>query len=113
MEIGERTEGGVVVLRPFGRIDNDTSPEFHAKLIACIEAGRAALVNFDAVEFISSAGLAALMAAAKLAKAKNVRIAVASLRPVAQEIFAISRFSRVVQTYVTVAEGIAAMQLMP
>jgi len=110
MEIGERLESGVTVLRPVGRIDNDTSPDFHARVIACLEAGRTALVDFDAVEFISSAGLAALMAAAKLAKAKNGRIGVAALKPVVQEIFAISRFSRVVQTFQTVAEGIAALQ---
>jgi anti-anti-sigma factor len=110
MEIAERLEGRVVVLRPVGRIDNDTSTDFHAKVIACLEAGSSALVDFDAVEFISSAGLAALMAAAKLAKAKNGRIGVAALRPVVQEIFAISRFARVVQVYNTVADGIAALQ---
>ena len=113
MEIGERLEGEVGVLLPVGRIDNSTSPAFQAKLIAGLEAGRATLVDFAGVEFISSAGLAALMAAAKLAKARNGRIVVAGLRPLVQEIFAISRFSRVVQTYETVAEGIAALQSGP
>ncbi len=110
MEIGEKRANGVVVLRPVGRIDNDTSPAFHAKVMACLDADGKALVDFEAVEFISSAGLAVLMAAAKLAKAKSGRIAVANLRPVVQEIFAISRFSRVVQAYATVGEGLAAMQ---
>jgi anti-anti-sigma factor len=110
MDIGERLESGVSVLCPVGRIDNDTSPAFHARVNACLEAGRATLVDFAGVEFISSAGLAALMAAAKLAKAKSGRIAVASLRPVVQEIFTISRFARIVPSYDTVAAGIAALQ---
>ena len=55
-------------------------------------------------------GLAVLMSAAKQAKARNGRLAVAALRPVVQEIFAISRFSRVVPVYGTSAEGVAALQ---
>lgn len=110
MEIAERLESGVSVLRPVGRVDNDTSVPFHAAINAALEAGRAMLIDFTDIEFISSAGLAALMAAAKLAKARNGRIAVACLRPVVQEIFTISRFSRVVSTYATIVEGIAALQ---
>ena len=110
MEIGEEKQGGVVILRPAGRIDNDTSLSFQERLLGALDAGAAALVDFAGVEFISSAGLAALMTAAKHAKAKNGRIAVAGLRPMVQEIFAISRFSRVVPVYGTVAEGVAALR---
>jgi anti-anti-sigma factor len=110
MEIRERRDGGVVVLSPVGRIDNDTSPQFHDRLMGCLASGTSALVDFSGVEFISSAGLAVLMTAAKEAKAKNGRIAVAALRPVVQEIFTISRFSRVVPVHATAAEAIAALR---
>ena len=110
MDINEELQGKIQVLRPAGRIDNDTSPAFQDRLLAAIDAGMAALVDFSSVEFISSAGLAALMTAAKQAKAKNGRIAVAALRPLVQEIFAISRFSRVVPVYGTADEAAAALQ---
>jgi anti-anti-sigma factor len=109
MEISEELQGGVTVLRPVGRIDNETSLVFQEKLLRCVEASAAALVDLSGVEFISSAGLAALMTAAKTAKAKSRRIGVAALRPLVQEIFAISRFSRVVSVYATAAEGVAAL----
>jgi len=109
MEIGEERVEGVTVLRPVGRIDNDTSLEFHARVIAGLGAGQATLVDFSAVEFVSSAGLAVLAAAAKHAKATNRRIAVAALRPIVEEIFAISRFARVVSVYGTAVEGVAAL----
>jgi anti-sigma B factor antagonist/stage II sporulation protein AA (anti-sigma F factor antagonist) len=79
-------------------------------VLASVQAGTPTLVDFAGVEFISSAGLAVLMTAAKQAKAKNGRIAVAALRPLVQEIFTISRFSRVVTVYGTPAEGVAALQ---
>ena len=110
MVITEERDGSVVILRPVGRIDNDSSLLFQDKVLACVQAGTPTLVDFSAVEFISSAGLAVLMTAAKQAKAKNGRIAVAALRPLVQEIFTISRFSRVVTVYGTPAEGVAALQ---
>ena len=109
MDITEELQGNVAVLRPVGRIDNDSSLAFQETLLHSIDTREAALVDLSGVEFISSAGLAALMTAAKSAKAKSRRIAVAALRPVVQEIFAISRFSRVVPVYGTAAEAIAAL----
>jgi anti-anti-sigma factor len=110
MEIGEERQGGVLILRPVGRIDNETSLSFQDRLLGVLNAGDVALVDFADVEFISSAGLAALMTAAKQAKAQNGHIGVAALRPLVQEIFAISRFSRVVPVYASTAEGVAAFQ---
>jgi len=109
MEIGEQASGGITILRPVGRIDNDTSAEFQDKLLSRLGGG-SVLIDFTAVEFISSAGLAALMTAAKQAKTSSRRVAVAALGSVVQEIFAISRFSRVVPVFASAAEGIAALQ---
>ena len=61
MEIGERRDGNILVLQPVGRIDNDTSPDFQSRLLSGLTAGATVLVDFSAVEYISSAGLRALM----------------------------------------------------
>jgi anti-sigma B factor antagonist len=109
MDISEERDAGIVVLRPVGRIDNETSLAFQERLLAVLPQG-ATLVNFSDVEFISSAGLAALMTAAKQAKATSARLACAELNAVVQEIFAISRFARVVPVFGTAAEGVAALK---
>jgi len=109
IEITEKRDGAVIVLQPSGRIDNDTSIAFQDRLLQVIGHGTT-LVDFTGVEFISSAGLAALMTAAKQAKAAKVGLACAALNSVVQEIFAISRFSRVVPVYATAAEGVAALK---
>ena len=83
-------------MRPEGRIDNTTSADFQARLLAVLRAESADIVvDLSKVEYISSAGLRALMTAAR-EKDKDRRLAVTGLNPVVQEIFTISRFHHVV-----------------
>ena len=110
MEINEQRQGDIIVLSPTGRINNDTSAVFQAKLLDRVGSiGTTVLIDFAGVEYISSAGLRALMMASKQSKATNGRLAVAGLTPMVKEIFAISRFSLVVQVFETTAEAIAAL----
>ena len=110
MEIGERRDGNILVLRPVGRIDNDTSPDFQSRLLGGLTDGAAVLVDFSAVEYISSAGLRALMMGSKQSKTANGKLAVAALGPVVKEIFEISRFSMVVEVFGTTADALAALR---
>jgi anti-anti-sigma factor len=111
VEIGARRDGDILVLSPAGRIDNDTSQAFQTKLLGALTpAGDSVLVDFSAVEYISSAGLRALMMGSKQAKSTNSRLAVAALAPVVKEIFEISRFSLVVQVFDTTADALAALR---
>ena len=110
MEINERHEGKIVVLAPVGRIDNETSGPFQERLLAAIgTATTPVLVDFSGVEYISSAGLRALMMASKKSKTDGGRLAVAALTPMVNEIFTISRFSLVVPVFSSVAEAAAAL----
>ena len=60
MEISERRLGSLVVLRPEGRIDNTTCAEFQARLLAIVNEGTGDIVvDFSAVDYISSVGLRA------------------------------------------------------
>jgi anti-sigma B factor antagonist len=109
MQIGEQRVGEVTVLRPAGRIDNETSPAFQAKVLSAVGGAPAAvLIDLSGVEYMSSAGLRALMMAAKQSKAAKGKLGVAALTPVVKEIFAISRFSHVVQVFDTQDAALAA-----
>ena len=108
LEIGVRRQAGLLVLAPVGRIDNLTSVEFQMRLLGAVESGSAdVIVDFSRVEYISSCGLHALMSASRQ-KSKGQRLAVASLNPVVQEIFTISRFTHLVPIFATVEEASAA-----
>ena len=110
MDIRERRDGNILILSPAGRIDNDSSPAFQAKLLAALTPGAVVLVDLSSIEYVSSAGLRALMMGSKQSKAANGRLAVAALGPVVKEIFEISRFSLVVQVFDTPADALAALR---
>jgi anti-sigma B factor antagonist/stage II sporulation protein AA (anti-sigma F factor antagonist) len=111
MEISERRQGEVAILNPAGRINNETSPAFQNRLLACVRSAAAKVViDFSGVEYISSAGLRALMMASKQSQANGGRLAIGGLTSMVKEIFTISRFSLVVQVFDTAAEAIAALK---
>jgi anti-anti-sigma factor len=112
VQIGERRQANILVLQPVGRVDNLTSGEFQARLLAAATSPDDIVVDLSSVEYISSAGLRALMAASRL-KPKERRLAVACLNSIVSEIFAISRFSYVVPVFTTVEEASAAWQAPP
>ncbi len=113
MDIGERRHANILVLAPVGRIDNLTSTEFQARLLAAVSSSLVDIVvDFSRVDYISSAGLRALMAATRL-KPKERRLGVACLHTVVREIFAISRFSHVVPVFDSVEEASTAWEAPP
>src|SRR5262249_25328102 len=110
VDIGERRQANILVLAPVGRIDNLTSTEFQARLLAAVTSSSAdVVIDFSGVEYISSAGLRALMAASRQ-KPKERRLAVARLNAVVHEIFTISRFSHLVPVFATVEEASAVWE---
>ncbi len=61
------------------------------------------------MDYISSAGLRCFMLAEKQAKAQGGTVVVAAMQPVVKEIFEISRFTLVFDTFATVRDAIAKL----
>lgn len=110
MPIASRRFADVLLAAPSGRIDHASAAQFEADLNAVLAqhgAGGGPLVlDFSQVDYISSAGLRVLMIAASQMKAKQGKLAVAALNPVVAEIFAISRFDRVLPVKATLDEAL-------
>jgi anti-anti-sigma factor len=113
VDIGESRQANILVLAPVGRIDNLTSAAFQARLLDAVASSSAdIIVDFSSVEYISSAGLRALMTASRQ-KPKERRLAVTCLNTVVREIFAISRFWHVVPVFATIEEASTTWQTPP
>jgi anti-anti-sigma factor len=100
----------VVVAAPLGRIDQTSAGQLEQTLAplwekSAIDKGPLVL-DFAGVDYISSVGLRVLMIAAKQMRAHDARIAVAALRPTVAEIFAISRFDRVLEVFPSVRSAL-------
>lgn len=113
MNINSKLEKNILILMPQGRIDYDSADAFSAALQPhldeCKEDGTALVLDFTAVEYISSVGLRVLMLAARQVKAQNGRIAIANLSTVVKEVFEISRFNKVYKVYDHVDDAMEAV----
>jgi anti-sigma B factor antagonist/stage II sporulation protein AA (anti-sigma F factor antagonist) len=100
-----------IVAAPVGRIDHRSAVELEtalAPLLAQAGASRGALVlDFSAVDYISSVGLRVLMIAAKQMRAQQASLSVAALQSVVAEIFTISRFDKVLVVCATLEQALA------
>lgn len=89
MKIEKNQEGAKLTLAPIGRIDTITAPEFEATLV--LDGIDELLIDFAAVDYISSAGLRVLLSAQKKMAGKTMTIANAC--PAVKEVFDITGFS--------------------
>ena len=111
MRIRSKRFADAVVITSSGRLDHENSNAFGSGIGPLLEdaaANKSGIVlDFSELEYISSAGLRALMLAANQAKSRGVKIVVASLQPVVSEIFQISRFNMVFSIFGTVRDALA------
>ena len=111
MQIATRRIADTVVARPVGRIDHRSAEPFEtalAPLLAEASARHAPLVlDLSGVDYISSVGLRVLMVAARQMREHQAPLLVAALQGVVAEIFAISRFDRVLVVAPTLDDALA------
>ncbi len=109
MQITQRQFGEALVVTLSGGIDHGTAPAFEAALAPLLDAvGSGSLVlDFAGVDYVSSVGLRVLMIAAKRTREQQAQLLVAAARPVVAEIFAISRFNKVLTLVASLPEALA------
>ena len=111
LQIATRQVADAVIAMPVGRIDHRSAAEFEAALtplVAAAAAAKGALVlDFSGIDYISSVGLRVLMIAAKKMREREAPLLVSALQSVVAEIFAISRFDRILTVTATLDDAMA------
>jgi anti-anti-sigma factor len=112
MELAPARFADTIILTPSGRIDHETAEPFREALLTQLgtvaPAASHVVLDLGGVEYIASAGLRALMLAARGAKTMGVSLVVAGLQPVVREIFEITRFGLVLEVFASVPEALRA-----
>ncbi len=104
MHIEDRMENGGLILRVAGRLDSATAPRFEERLMAAIQGGETRIaVNFESLEYISSAGLRVLLKATRELKSAGGGLALCCMRDYIREVFELSGFVAIIP--VTSTEG--------
>ena len=93
MKFNVKESNGISVIAIEGRLDTQTAPEAQKKLLDIIKNGaNKVLINFEKLDYISSAGFRSLLFAAKQMKSQSGKFRVCSLNETITGVFEISGF---------------------
>lgn len=89
MTITTKNENGTYTILPEGWLDTNSSPELGA-VVDAVDSADTLVLDFDKVEYMSSAGLRQVVAAGKRAQAIGAAFAVVNVCPDVMSIFKIT-----------------------
>ena len=100
MNISTREVDTVTVVHFEGNLDTNTAPEAEQRFNDLITGGaNKILVDFGALDYISSAGLRVLLATAKKLGAGGGKLRIHGLNETVREVFDMSGFSTILQVF--------------
>ena len=107
MDITTREERGVTVVAVTGNLDSNTSPQAQQALEGILAGGaRKMVVDFTALDYISSAGLRVLLGTAKRLDGAGGALRLFGLNQTVREVFEISGFSTILGVFATEADAL-------
>ena len=110
MDIQTRRENNAVVVALSGRLDAVTAPDYERKIREMIDGGNTYfVVDFEQLDYISSAGLRALLLMAKLLKEKDGQVCFANVKGNVRSVFDMSGFTTIFKMEDSTAAALAAL----
>ena len=111
MEIKKERVGDVYVVTVSGRLDGIYSTAFANQVGELTGANPKILIDFTDIDFVTSAGLRALLLLIKKAKASGSVFALCGVNEQVREVLNISGFTAMFSIHSGRAEGIAALNV--
>ena len=97
LDIHTEIDDGILVLSPTGRIDGATAKEYESTLLERISNGHSKiLLNCEAIEYISSAGLRVLLMASRRAGEATGKLVLCAVRDTVHDVFKYSGFAEII-----------------
>lgn len=97
MEISQDIRSGWCVLSPRGRADSVTSNEFEIALVAAASNHERVALDLAALDYISSAGLRAVLQGARAAQTHHAEFVVCAATAGVRRVFEISGVDRLIR----------------
>lgn len=92
MKYEHEIDRDILVLKPAGRLDSNTAPEFEKHLIENMELHHNLVLDLSALDYVSSAGLRVLLIGAKRIKQLSGIMVLCALQDSIHQVFEISGF---------------------
>jgi anti-sigma B factor antagonist len=110
MKVDVKRDGQTALLKLRGRLDLESSSVVKEEIRRCLGQGFVGLIlDLEAVEFINSSGLGAMVSALKEIRLAKARLVVCKLAPYVREIFEITQLSHIFEIYSTEGEAREAL----
>lgn len=110
MDVTTRTLQDVTIIAFAGNLDSNTSPQAQQALDGILAGGaRKLVVDFTALDYVSSAGLRVLLGAAKKLSGPGGALRLYGLNETVREVFEISGFSKILAVRGSEAEALAGL----
>lgn len=110
MQVTEEKDGDALILVLEGRLDSTTSADFEKQIVGAIRNNEKHIViDLDGVDYISSAGLRAVLIGAKQMSAGYGKLALCGLNEKIREVFHMSGFDKILTILPTRSEAVAAV----
>lgn len=93
MNISETRSGDVIQIKIDGRVDTTTSPQLQNAILQAFQKGSKLVLDFSEVEYVSSAGLRALLIGQKTANSKGGSMTLVNVADAVLQVFKMSGFS--------------------
>jgi anti-sigma B factor antagonist len=92
LKIKSKVEEGSVIVTPEGRIDANTASLLDKEISSVIENTDSIVIDFDSVEYISSAGLRVILGTSKVMLKKNGDFKLINVSDNIMDVFAVTGF---------------------
>ncbi len=109
MELHEIHQGPVLIIAPQGRLDSGSAPHFEKQLMERLADCTHLVLDFSALDFLSSAGLRVLVKAVKQIDRDEGRLILCHVSPPIHEVLEISGFLGLLEVVDTRAQALEAM----
>ena len=107
MEIVEESKDDVSIFSLKGRLDSNTSAKLESRIAQALESGfKNMIINFENLEYISSAGLRVILKTTKDLRRKDGKILLCSMQDYVKEVFEIAGFDTFLPIVATMGEAL-------
>jgi anti-anti-sigma factor len=93
MELENQIVGDEIIIKILGRIDTTTSPKLQDEIMKSFQKGEHLVLDFENVEYISSAGLRVLLVGQKTAESKDGYMKILHTNEIVKNIFDMTGFT--------------------
>lgn len=93
MNLVENRVEDVITIAIDGRVDTNTSPDLQTAILKAFQKTNNLVLNFEKCDYVSSAGLRALLIGQKTANSKKGSLKLTHVQPSVMSVFEMSGFS--------------------